>query len=116
MKTPCEKVLWFVLPAIRKELVRNLVQEHGYTQRGTARLLGLSDAAVSQYLSKKRGRLDIKEKAFLAEVTTSADRIVKGGTKVVDQEICRLCGVLRSSRSLKDLIEKAKSQTRSSKG
>jgi predicted transcriptional regulator len=115
MKTPCEKVLWFVLPAIRKELVRSLVQEHGYTQRETARLLGLSDAAVSQYLSKKRGRLDIKEKGFIAEVATSSERIVKGGTKVVDQEICRLCGLLRTNRSLKDMIDKAKSQTRSSK-
>jgi predicted transcriptional regulator len=115
MKTPCEKVLWFVLPAIRKELVKRLVQGHGYTQRGTARLLGLSDAAVSQYLSKKRGKLDIKEKGFIAEVATSAQRIVKGGTKVVDQEMCRLCGVLRSCRSFKDMIDKAKSQTKSSK-
>jgi len=115
MKTPCEKVLWFVLPAIRKELVRSLVQEHGYTQRGTARLLGLSDAAVSQYLSKKRGKLDIKEKGFLAEVATSADRIIRGGTKIVDQEMCRLCGILRSCKSFKYMIEKAKSQTKSSK-
>jgi len=108
MKTPCEKVLWFVLPAIRKELVRSLVQEHGYTQRDTARFLGLSDAAVSQYISKKRGRLVINDKAFLDEIARSAKRIVKEGPKVVDQEICRLCGLLRSSKILKALIEKGK--------
>jgi predicted transcriptional regulator len=108
MKTPCEKVLWFVLPAIRKELVKNLVQEQGYTQRDTARLLGLSDAAVSQYLSKKRGRLEIKDKTFSDEISRSAKLIVKEGPKVVDLEICRLCGLLRSNRSLKELVEKEK--------
>jgi hypothetical protein len=108
MKTPCEKVLWFVLPAIRKELVRSLVEEHGYTQRDTARLVGLSDAAVSQYLSKKRGRLELKDKAFLAEVSRSAKRIVKEGTKVVEQEMCRLCGAIRASKALNDLLDKEK--------
>jgi len=106
MRTPCEKVLWYILPAIRKELVRSLVQEHGFTQREAARLLGLSDAAVSQYLSKKRGRLELKDKAFLAEVSKSSGRIIKEGGKAVEQEMCRLCGAFRSSRTLKGLLEK----------
>jgi len=108
MKTPCERVLWFVLPAIRKELVRALVEEHGYTQREAARLLGLSDAAVSQYLSKKRGRLELKDKDFLAEVSRSAKRIVKDGPKAAEAEVCRLCGALRASKALNELIDKAK--------
>ena len=108
MKTPCERVLWYVLPAIRKELVRALVEEHGYTQRKAARLLGLSDAAVSQYLSKKRGRLDIKDKAFLAEVTKSAKRIIKDGSKAAGAEVCRLCGAFRSSKALGELLEKGR--------
>jgi len=108
MKAPCEKVIWFVLPAIRKELVRALVEEHGLTQREAARQLGLSDAAVSQYLSKKRGRLEIKDKAFLAEVSRSAKRIAKEGPKAADGEVCRLCGAFRACRALGELLDKGK--------
>lgn len=97
-----------MLPAIRKELVRALVEKHSYTQRKAARLLGLSDAAVSQYLSKKRGRLEIKDKDFLAEVSRSAKRIVKDGPKAAEAEVCRLCGAFRSSKALGELIDKAK--------
>lgn len=44
-----------VLPAIRAELSRVLIFEHGCTQQDVAEILELSRAAVSQYVSEKRG-------------------------------------------------------------
>ena len=55
MKIPCELIVWYVLPAIRRELARELVDKHGMIQAEVARKFGVTDAAVSQYLKSKRG-------------------------------------------------------------
>ena len=55
MKTPCEIMVQKVLPSIRAELARELMMEHNCTQQKVADILGLSRAAVSQYVSEKRG-------------------------------------------------------------
>ncbi len=55
MKTTCEIMVQKVLPAIRAELSRAMIFEHGCTQQDVADILELSRAAVSQYVSEKRG-------------------------------------------------------------
>jgi uncharacterized protein len=55
MKTTCEIMVQKVLPAIRAELSRAMIFEHGCTQQDVADMLELSRAAVSQYVSEKRG-------------------------------------------------------------
>ena len=55
MRPPCEIVVQKVLPAIRAELAR-LMLEEGLPQQQVANRLGLSKAAVSQYVSAKRGK------------------------------------------------------------
>ena len=44
-----------VIPAIRALVVKRLVEEHGMTQQEAARLLGVTQPAVSKYLHEKRG-------------------------------------------------------------
>jgi predicted transcriptional regulator len=96
MKTPCETIVWRVLPVIRKELTKNLVEYHGFTQRKTAVRLGITDAAVSRYLSGKRGNIEISNKRILKEINKSASVIAKGNKKTVNQETCRICSLLKS--------------------
>jgi predicted transcriptional regulator len=55
MKTTCEVMVQKVLPAIRAELSRVLIFEYKRTQQDVAEILELSRAAVSQYVSEKRG-------------------------------------------------------------
>ena len=55
MKIPCELIVWYVLPSIRRELARELVEKHKFTQAEVARRFGVTDAAISQYLKSKRG-------------------------------------------------------------
>jgi uncharacterized protein len=55
MKTTCEIMVQKVLPAIRAELSRAMIFEHRCTQQDVADILELSRAAVSQYVSEKRG-------------------------------------------------------------
>jgi len=44
-----------VIPAIRALIVKRLVEEHGLTQQEAAKLLGVTQPAVSKYLHQKRG-------------------------------------------------------------
>jgi len=44
-----------VIPAIRALIVRRLVEDHGMTQQEAAKLLGVTQPAVSKYLHQKRG-------------------------------------------------------------
>ena len=36
MKTPCETIVWSIVPLIKKEFAKNLVDNLGLTQRQTA--------------------------------------------------------------------------------
>jgi predicted transcriptional regulator len=84
--------MWYVLPLIRKALAKTLIEEHGHTQSRAAQRLGLTSAAVSQYISGKRGGLELRDKRAANAIKGAAKRIAKNddGTEVQD-EICRLC-------------------------
>src|SRR3989344_90462 len=53
LRHPQEIEVWYVIPAIRKELAVDLVKR-GKSQRQVAKILGITEAAVSQYLKNKR--------------------------------------------------------------
>ena len=65
MKTPCEIIVWNVVPIIRKEVTLKLIKNHGLTQRKAAKKLGITEAAISRYVSGKRGALEITNKKVL---------------------------------------------------
>jgi len=54
MDTPQEVVVWYVLPALRREFVISL-KENGLKQKEIASILGITEPAVSQYIKNKRG-------------------------------------------------------------
>jgi predicted transcriptional regulator len=103
MKTPCETIVWHVLPVIRKEFAKNLVRHHGFTQRKIALRLGISDAAVSRYIAGTRGNIVISNKKILKEIVTSSGIIANGNKKTVTQETCRICSFLKSSGFLEGI-------------
>ncbi len=89
---PQEIEVWYVLPAIRRELVKELKKQR-LKQRRIAKLLGITDAAVSQYISQKRAA-DVKfDKEMLQQLKKSAKAIIKDNGLVMReiQRICLLC-------------------------
>ena len=50
---PQEIEVWYILPSIRKELAVGMM-EKGYKQKHIAKILGITEAAISQYKSSKR--------------------------------------------------------------
>lgn len=74
MILPDELAAKSVIPAIRAIVVRRLVEEHGLTQQEAAKLLGVTQPAVSKYLHHKRGiAIDLDK---VREVERAASQIV----------------------------------------
>ncbi len=109
MKIPCEIVVWYVLPMIRREVSKELVHTHGMTQAEVARRFGVTDAAISQYLKKKRGgNTAINDSPlypeFEAEVRESAARIAEDRSDF-SVEMCRLCCVVKQTGLLAQIYQ-----------
>ncbi|MEM0493552.1 MAG: helix-turn-helix domain-containing protein [Candidatus Thermoplasmatota archaeon] len=95
-RTPCEHMMWSVLPVIRKEIAESLIRDYELTQKKAAEKLGVTPAAVSQYISNKRGQTKIIDEEILNEIKRSAGMILKHESTVLTKETCRICKILRS--------------------
>jgi predicted transcriptional regulator len=102
-KTPCEKIVWNLLPAIRKELAINLIKKHELSQKEAAKKLGVSEAAISRYISGKRGGLDILSDKIQKEIEKSTKQIINGDEKTVIDETCQVCKLLQSDNILEKI-------------
>ncbi|MCM2326186.1 MAG: helix-turn-helix domain-containing protein [Candidatus Woesearchaeota archaeon] len=90
METPQEIEVWLILPAIRRQFVIAL-KKYGIKQKEIARMMGITEPAVSQYLNRKRGDNIEFGKIIMAAIEQSAKRIVEGATFMSElQSIMRL--------------------------
>ena len=99
---PQEVEVFYLIPALRKELAHLFVSEHGLSQREAAAILGLTESAISQYLKDKRASgitFTADEKKIVAEGCTAilADR------ENAAKYIFSLTVKLRGSKSMCDL-------------
>ena len=108
MKVPCEIIVWKILPIIRKEFAKSLIKNHGLTQRKAAEKLGLTEAAVSRYISGKRGEIKKLNKEIMQEIQESTARICKGNTLTVVEETCRICDLLKSNGFIENINNECK--------
>ncbi|TET12217.1 MAG: hypothetical protein E3J86_00775, partial [Candidatus Thorarchaeota archaeon] len=92
---PQEVEVWYVLPAIRRELAKVMktkvvqradvdgeVKEHKITQKEIARMLGVTEPAITQYLLKKKDKRSRGDQVkmpdqILREIDKSADTMIK---------------------------------------
>ena len=104
MKPPCEIVVWYVIPAIRSELAKELLNL-GMKQKDVSELMDITQPAVSQYITDKRGsgirlkkevRQMIKDFAFELSTgeSTKADLIPR---------TCLICKNVRTTDVLEQL-------------
>ncbi|MFW9962718.1 MAG: transcriptional regulator [Candidatus Sifarchaeia archaeon] len=91
---PQEVEVWYVLPAIRRELAKVMktkvvsrqdedgkMVDHKITQKEIARMLGVTEPAITQYLLKKKGQRSRGDqvalpKIILKEIDKSADIMI----------------------------------------
>ena len=127
---PQEVEVWYVLPAIRRELAKimktKLVprvgedgkkRDHKITQKEIARMLGVTEPAITQYLLVKKGRRSrgdqvVIPERFLPELDKSADKMIeqyeKRGTnddmfETMTFEINRLIKIIRDDGAMCDI-------------
>jgi len=96
-RTTCEYMMWNGLPVIRKELAESMINNFGLNQKEAAGKLGVTPAAVCQYVSKKRGKIKISDETILEEIKISAEHIIQNGDESVITETCRICKIMRKS-------------------
>ena len=85
MKPPCEIVVWYVIPAIRSELAKELLNL-GMRQKDVSELMDITQPAVSQYITDKRGsgiKLDDNVRQMIKDF---AEELADGRNK--DNQIC----------------------------
>lgn len=97
MKPPCEMVVWYVIPAIRSELAKDLLKL-GMKQKDISELMDITQPAVSQYLTDKRGsgiqfNDDVKEL-----ISEFADDLYSGdaGKSDIISRTCSICKKIKT--------------------
>ncbi len=98
MKARCETVGKYVLPVFRSFVAKELVNTHNMTQMEVAKVLGTTQAAISQYINSKRafkgaqqfGRVQQKIEAVAKE---TAIKLAKKQItwEEVSLDVCRFC-------------------------
>ena len=97
-RTYCEYMMWNGLPVIRREIAESMINKYGLNQKEAAKKLGVTPAAVCQYVSKKRGKIKLLDEEILVEINKSAENIINNGNGSVVPETCRICKMLRSKQ------------------
>jgi hypothetical protein len=96
MKVPCELIVWYILPAIRREFARVLVQDFNLDQKEAAKKLGLTEAAISQYFKSKRGKEMRFSHDMINEIKKACKEIFKSQEKsLVIKETCMVCDFIK---------------------
>ncbi len=107
MKPHCILVVKYVLPALRAKVAKELI-DRGYRVKDAAEMLGLTQAAISQYISSKRGQKGIslieKSDEAVKVVSELVEKIIRGEATVEDEVdyLCRVCEILRREGVLEE--------------
>lgn len=94
MKSPCEVIVWNVLPSIRAAIAEELVSR-GISQKDVSKMLGITPPAVSQYVSKKRGYSIEFAEDVKAAISRLADDLIKNNADDLAERICEICKMAR---------------------
>ena len=102
MKPPCMVVVQHILPALRLEITIELVEKYGMKRTDAAAKMGITPAAVTQYLSRARGGsatnlLEGNEKVM--ELVDELSRDISAGESPLDVLLLKLCRACSAARS-----------------
>ncbi len=100
MLTPCEVAVKIALPSVRAMVANELMNKHNLNQAAAAKLLGISQPAVSLYQQKLRGNsINLEGDAEInALVAKHAETLVNGNPSYKEKltSFCEICRTIRS--------------------
>ncbi|MCW4001385.1 MAG: hypothetical protein NWE93_14225 [Candidatus Bathyarchaeota archaeon] len=100
MILPCEVGVKTVLPAVKAIMARTIVEKHGYNEKQTANLLGLSQSAVSRYVGRERGANMVALESTAEIITLIEEMVVcliedpENRSRVLEL-FCQTCATIR---------------------
>lgn len=107
MSISCEKVSRYILPIYRSHVARELIEKHNYTQVKAAKKIGTTQAAISQYITSKRGHKGVGNFEKIAPLVQkaaakTAGRIAKEDVspEEFNESFCQLCKELRKEKKI----------------
>lgn len=89
----CDTMARRILPCLRAEMVCRLMQRQGLSQSDAARRLGMSRAAVSQYVNRKRGDIHFEMSPDLDDLIDRWAEATAGKGETIT--LCDLCRCTR---------------------
>lgn len=102
----------YILPAIRAQIARKLINEYGLRRSEASKKMGVTPAAVTQYLEGVRGEIansmvESSEEAAEA-VSQIAEDLVKNEASMCEvlDKMCKACRAIRSSGLLCEMHKK----------
>lgn len=98
---PQELEVWYLIPALRREFAKIFVEDYKLKQREAAEYLGITEAAISQYIKSKRGNEIKFPSEATKEIKKSAKEIIENKGDIM-KEIYKLCVSLRKSKIMCD--------------
>ncbi|MEM3712258.1 MAG: hypothetical protein QXR97_01780 [Thermoproteota archaeon] len=99
----CERMVKYVVPALRMLISRRLVEDYNLNQIQVARLLEVTQPSVSNYMGRRKGSVKIRRflnNAIVNEYASNlAQKIFEQGLSIRDlsDDVCELCTKLRKS-------------------
>ncbi|MEM5812821.1 MAG: helix-turn-helix domain-containing protein [Candidatus Aenigmatarchaeota archaeon] len=84
----CER-FYKLLPSIRAMIAKELVINHGFSQEEVARIMNVTQGAISQYIRRKRGKKFEENKIISKLIKEFCENLKKGSN--FDEELCKLC-------------------------
>lgn len=102
---PQEIEVWYIIPAIRKELAKQLTKKHDLSYEKAGVILGISKAAISQYLSNKRANKVKLSVEIKKEIAKSA-KIMSENPKMALIEIQRILKSMKDKKCSCDVCKK----------
>lgn len=101
MKPPCEIVVWYVIPSIRSKLAKELLNL-GMKQKDISELLDITQPAVSQYISDKRGHEIQFDPIVEQYIKDMAKDMQTGKLQPIDliPRFCHICKTIKTQEVL----------------
>jgi predicted transcriptional regulator len=104
MLVPCEIAVKCLLPPVRAMIAKELMIEHNLKQAEAAKLLGVSQPAISLYYRKMRGKaIDLENEAEVKRLIENlAASLAKGDLSHKDfiSMFCEICKIIRAKKLL----------------
>lgn len=100
MLVPCEVAVRCALPAIRAMIANELMRNYKLRQKDAAKLLGISQPAISLYYRKIRGQaIDLGNDSDIKSMTAELARMLSGGKLPQIEFISNLCQICKTMRA-----------------